>query len=104
MPSPVYISKLALRKLFNEQNFPERIRRGEISERVIASARPVVSSRFPEGTCSQRVAYIDGRGRQCAVVHRFLLPDGHLGASRQPDPKELLVDDVLYRADPTDTS
>lgn len=98
----MYISRRELRQLFNQQGFAERISRGEVSERVIASAAPAVGMKLPAGTLSQRVAYLDGTGRQCAVVHRFQLPDGRLGASGLPDPKELLIDDVLYKADPSD--
>jgi hypothetical protein len=30
------------------------------------------------------------------VVHRYLLPDGTMGASGQFDPKMLLIDGILY--------
>lgn len=98
----MYIGRRELRQLFNEQGFAEKIRRGVVSERILASAPPAAASRFPDGTLSQRVAYIDGAGQQCAVIHRFRLPNGTLGGSGLPDPKELLVDGVLYKADPAD--
>ncbi len=41
------------------------------------------------------VAYFDGV-RKVALVHRYLRPDGTVGASGMPDPKELLDDDVIY--------
>lgn len=73
-----------------------------MSERVLASSPPAAASSFPAGTLSQRLAYINSAGHQCAVVHRFRLPDGRLGGSGLPDPKELLVDGVLYKADPNE--
>jgi hypothetical protein len=105
MPASVYISRKELRQLFEKQGFPERIKKGQVSERIVASAPPAAKSTFlPEGTLSQRVAYIDGRGQQCAIVHRFKKPDGTLGGSGMPDPKEVMVDGVLYKADPNDRS
>lgn len=47
------------------------------------------------GTRSQGVAYYDGNV-VVARVHQFLQPDGTLGASQIPDPKELLVDDEIW--------
>jgi len=102
MPQPVYIGRRELRELFNEQDFTDKIRRGVVSERLLASSPPAAASKFPHGTLSQRIAYIDGTGRQCAVIHRFKLPDGSLGGSGLPDPKELLVNGILYKADPAD--
>jgi hypothetical protein len=47
------------------------------------------------GTRSQLVAYYDG-SVVVARVHQFLQPDGTLGASQIPDPKELLVGDEIW--------
>ena len=41
------------------------------------------------------VAYYEKR-RKVAMVHQYLRPDGTLGASGLPDPKRLLVNDLLY--------
>lgn len=51
------------------------------------------------GTVSQRVEYWDtvqGRLVKIATVHRYVRPDGTLGASGLPDPKRVLHDGVLY--------
>jgi hypothetical protein len=102
MPPLVYLSRRELRELFNRQDFAGKLRRGLIRERLLASSPPFAGSDFPNGTLSERVAYIDGSGQQCAIIHRFKLPDGKLGASGLPDPKELLLDGTLYKADPDD--
>jgi hypothetical protein len=47
------------------------------------------------GTRSQLVAYYYG-AVVVARVHQFLQPDGTLGASQIPDPKELLVDGEIW--------
>jgi hypothetical protein len=50
-------------------------------------------------TKSQIVAYINSNGQQVALVHQYLKPDGTLGGSCKPDPKELLLGGVLYKID-----
>lgn len=47
------------------------------------------------GTRSQLVAYFDG-DIIVARVHQFLQPDGTLGASQIPDPKELRVESEIW--------
>ena len=52
---------------------------------------------FNDGTHSEIIYYFDAANRKIAVVHQYVLPDGTLGASGRPDPKELLVNGTLYR-------
>jgi len=33
-------------------------------------------------------------------IHRYLQPDGTLGASGRPDPKRVNMGDVIYKYDP----
>jgi hypothetical protein len=40
--------------------------------------------------------YYNETGEHVMSTHRFLRPDGTLGGSGKPDPKELLVDDTMY--------
>jgi hypothetical protein len=47
-------------------------------------------------TRSQYLIYVDNNGKKVAGVHQYLRPDGKLGASGRPDPKELLINGVLY--------
>jgi hypothetical protein len=51
----------------------------------------------PFCTESQILAYCDDEAKQVARVHRYLRTDGSMGASGQPDPKEILGEDgILY--------
>jgi len=48
---------------------------------------------------SQIVQYstvIDGQLVKLALVHRYLLPDGAIGASGLPDPKMAFHDGIIY--------
>jgi len=42
------------------------------------------------------VAYLDAGGQRIALVHQYLRPDGTIGGSGRPDPKELLEDGIIY--------
>lgn len=50
----------------------------------------------PLCTHSQTLAYIDDSNQEVARVHQYKRPDGSIGASGRPDPKRLLVDNILY--------
>ena len=54
---------------------------------------------MPPCTLSQIVKYLDASGRPVAVVHQYLLANGTLGASGRPDPKWLLHDGTILRAE-----
>lgn len=47
-------------------------------------------------TRSQILAYEDPPGKQIAVVHQYLRPDGTIGGSGRPDPKRLMVNGIVY--------
>jgi len=68
-------------------------------ELVQESATAPDSSGQPPGTLSQIVQYstvIDGQLVKLALVHRYLLPDGAIGASGLPDPKMAFHDGIIY--------
>lgn len=52
---------------------------------------------LPAGTRSQILHYytLDLKSK-VAIVHRYLRPDGKLGASGMPDPKQVLDEGVIY--------
>ncbi|MBI3696075.1 MAG: hypothetical protein HY238_14690 [Acidobacteria bacterium] len=86
-----------LRRMFNQGQYYERTQTGELWEDPMADAHPSPErSHEPVCTHSQIIAYRDGSGKKVAVVHQYLRRDGKLGASGKPDPKWLLVDDVIY--------
>jgi hypothetical protein len=103
-PKLVYVSKKAIREAFNAQGFPEKIRKGFVSERVQKSSPAPPLNFLKPGSISRSVLYVGGNGKKLALVHEYRQPDNSLGASGQPDPKHLLVGDELWVVDPNDRS
>lgn len=80
---------------FNEGRYYERTLLGEFRTQVLKSRVPKhLHPGEPPGTLSQIVAYYGPQGR-VAIVHQYLRPDGSLGASGRPDPKQLLLEGTL---------
>jgi len=93
-----------IRNRFNRGRFWERAQAGELGVRVRDSYVPRRRIKGePSRTKTQMVEYLDPvTGRLVALVHQYRRPDGSLGGSGRPDPKELLDDDgCLYYIDPT---
>jgi hypothetical protein len=88
------VSESEIRQRFAAGGFAARIESGLLRE-VVVKDRAYPLATEPPGTRSQMVAYFDGRQR-VALVHRYLRPDGSVGASGMPDPKELFDDGILY--------
>ena len=99
MPPIKYVDGTELRKLFNEGRYADLVSYGVLSERLIRENAPSPSANQPPGTRSQILAYLDSRGNQVCIVHRYLRPDGKLGGSGKPDPKKLLHNGTLYILD-----
>ena len=86
-----------MRRMFNEGGYVDRAKNGELREKITHSGTPSQEIGLPPGTVSQMVSYLDENGEELARAHRFVLPDGSIGASGKPDPKRLLKDGKLYR-------
>lgn len=86
--------------MFNEGMYWEKTQQGVLKTKLVKDNHPS-STRANEPVCtrSQYIIYIDRNGKKVAGVHQYLRRDGSIGASGRPDPKELLVDDVLYIVD-----
>jgi hypothetical protein len=95
----VYVSRQRIRALFNEGKYWRRARDGEFTLEYIYNKLAPAGAGQPRGTKSQIVAYINSNGEQIALVHHYLRPDGTLGGSGKPDPKELLQGQILYKID-----
>lgn len=80
---------MILRDQFNAMDFPGLVANGSIFIRVTGD-RPAPNV-FGPGARSQTIAYVDADWHIVAKAHRYLLPDGTLGASGLPDPKKLIV-------------
>jgi hypothetical protein len=97
-PPTTRLSLQDLRQLFNTEVLP-KIRAGELLEMVRSTGNPSPHSGEPPGTLSQIVEYWEASGSsltKVAIIHRYLRPDGSLGASGLPDPKRVLHEGVLY--------
>ena len=83
--------------MFNEGMYWEKTKTGILKTKVVADNHPSSPrAREPVCTRSQYVIYIDKSGQKVAGVHQYLRRDGKIGASGRPDPKELLVNGILY--------
>lgn len=98
-PPEKLVPARTIQTLFNEGRYYERTLLGEFRTQVLKSRVPKhLHTREPPGTLSQIVAYYGPQGR-VAVVHQYLRPDGSLGASGRPDPKQLLHEGTLLIAE-----
>ena len=84
-----------LRNLFNKLELWDRLLDGELFDLTLDERPAPQTAGQPPGTLS-RLDAIYEQGVKVAEVHYYLLPDGSVGASGMPDPKAVLVDDVLY--------
>ncbi len=94
------VTQEELRHLFNER-YLEKISTGAIVAKVMRGAGrhpSLILASEPYCTESQEVSYIDvATNHEVARAHRYLRPDGTIGASGLPDPKRVFYDGVLYR-------
>jgi hypothetical protein len=96
-PNLQYVSAEELRKLFNENRYDQLVNpHAVLTEKLIREGKAAPDSGQQPGTRSQVIAYLDGNGKQVAIVHQYVRPDGTLGGSGRPDPKKLLHNGVLY--------
>jgi hypothetical protein len=97
---PVRVSQDKLREFFRDGQYPARIQAREFRAVVYSETiiRPPnrIASQEPPGTKSQMIEYLDSLGNRIALVHRYLRPDGTLGASGKEDPKALVHNGVYY--------
>jgi hypothetical protein len=86
-----------LRAKFNEGKYLNRAKSGEFTARLGADRHPCPpKSGQVFCTRSQFISYYDAQHNKVFSVHQYLCPDGTIGGSGTPDPKELLVNDTLY--------
>ena len=88
------VSVEQIRQRFNADDYVSRVQTGLLRQ-VVRLDKPMADATcdakgYPRGTRKQMIAYLEGEQR-VALVHQVVLPDGTLGASGRPDPKELLV-------------
>jgi hypothetical protein len=91
-----------MRRIFNEARFEERVRKGELTEKVtrektINPEITKVGENVPLESTSQGVRYFDKRGNEICRAHRYIKPDGTIGGKGKTDPKRIFVNPVHYR-------
>ena len=84
--------------MFNQGGYIEGVAKGDIVERITHVGTPNPELNLPPGSESQEVTYVDANtGDELVRAHRYVLPDGSMGASGKPDPKRIWKDGKLYR-------
>lgn len=98
MPPGARVEASLLRLLFNASNVLGRVQAGSATETVVKNKEvPFDVYRqkgFPPGTRSQFVIYEQG-AEEIARAHRYVYPDGQIGASGRPDPKRIMCCGVI---------
>jgi hypothetical protein len=96
------VSARTIQDLFNAGDYAGKVRAALLYE-LILRCRPKKVDHGPPGeppgTLSQVAEYFDRHHNRVAVVHRYVRPDGRIGASGKIDPKYLLHDGTLYIAE-----
>jgi hypothetical protein len=98
-----------LRRLFNEGDFIKRIKRRELygkngSCNEVDPNDNKISDDIPLGSVAQKLKlYETATNRLVLIMHRYVKPDGKLGASKKNDPIQLIAGNYkFYRAHPND--
>jgi hypothetical protein len=95
-PEVQWVTADIIRELFNERQFFNKASAGELSTHVKRdSHRDPPPAGEPYCTRSQIVYYYDRDQNPVAIVHQYRRPDGTIGASGQPDPKRLFLENRI---------
>ena len=104
MPHPLedlpteWVTPSIIREMFNAGQYWQRARRGDLVSVVQDSRHPDPPPRGePFCTQSEMVLYCTREMRPVALVHQYRRQDGTLGASGQPDPKWLALEDRVVK-------
>lgn len=89
------VNEHTLRQLFDDEQILEGVGRGLITAISHSQSPASPRSNQPEGTISELVDYFHGH-ELIATAHRFVLPDGSIGASGLPDPKMVVSGGTMY--------
>ena len=96
MPVTVRVDVWELRCRFNRGRYWSRLKTGEFHYKTKDKPADPKYQLGPGGL-SQEVYYIDRiTGTQIARVHQLVKADLTLGGGKKPDPKELIINGVIY--------
>ena|SRR6478672_4090409 len=96
-PSVVRTSVDELRRIYRESGYEALVDSGQLTAEIETDNNPASTNGQPAGTRSQILAYTDSDGVVILRCHRYLRPDGSLGASGRPDPKWIFHGNVIYK-------
>ena len=94
-----FISKPRMRELFNSAILKKQ-KQENFGIVLLKDRHPRSVKGEPFCTHSQIIAYVKDNGDRVALAHRYLRPDGTIGASGKPDPKIVIWDSTQYELDP----
>jgi hypothetical protein len=95
---PKRVDDWELRCRYKHADLFSRWLAGEFTTRVGDVGKPSPESDQPPGTVSVELLYSDRRTDDfVARVHFYWLPNGEIGASGVHDPKQLVIDGMVYR-------
>jgi len=94
----VFVSPNSIRERFNASQYPSLIAQGLLKAQTVRDTvlRDPPPGKGPPGTRSQFIRYWNQSGRWVVEIHQYLRPDGTLGGSGKPDPKRLVIGNVIY--------
>jgi len=93
----VRVTKSELRRKFREGDYQGKVERGELNQKILKDGHPSPPrAAEPYCTRSQIIAYLDRSGKKLAIAHRYLRPNGELGASGRPDPKTIREGNTIF--------
>jgi hypothetical protein len=96
----ISVDSSKLQEMFKDGDYWARAKKGEFRFEMLKDDHPSFKrSNIPRCTRSQMIGYFDENGVRIVLMHQYRLQNGLLGASGKPDPKELLLDGVIYSAD-----
>src|SRR5688500_7115387 len=89
------ISVWDLRRLFNEGGYQRMMIRQELTARSVRCKEvdpnsPMIGRNTPVGSVSQTIHLYNNQNDLVVEFHRFITPEGKIGASKLNDPKKML--------------
>jgi hypothetical protein len=97
IPEPIRLSKKEMQEFFNK-HILKLLQNGEFKQNPLKARH---ADPFKSGqvfcTYSEIVLVQDKNKSEIAKVHRYVLPEGTLGASRLPDPVKIEWDGKTYK-------
>src|SRR6266511_3588907 len=101
LPTKRRLNPYDLRRLFNEGYYIKRLTSQEFTAKsvrckAVHPGNPNIGPRIPIGSISQALQLLDANDDLVAEFHRYIRPEGTIGASGQNDPKRIAINNVRF--------